>query len=198
MSKTKKAAAEPRILTVSSAERWEAWLLAHHERTPEGVWLRIFKKASGRKSPTYSDAVDIALCFGWIDGQAKSHDDESKVQRFTPRRARSVWSKLNTQRVERLLQAGRMQPAGLAEVDAAKRDGRWDRAYEPPSTATVPDDFLTELARNKKAEAFFRTLNKRNTYPIAYRLQSAKTPETRAKRVKNIIEMLQRGEKFYD
>jgi len=198
MAKTTQAAAEPKVLTLSSAERWEDWLLKHHDRTPEGVWLRIFKKTSSRNSPTHSEAVDVALCFGWIDGQAKSYDDESKVQRFTPRRPRSVWSKLNTQRVERLTRAGRMRPAGLAEVDRAKRDGRWERAYEPPSTATVPDDFLTELAKNKAAQAYFRTLNKRNTYPIAYRLQSAKTPETRAKRVKAIIEMFQRGEKFYD
>jgi uncharacterized protein YdeI (YjbR/CyaY-like superfamily) len=198
MAKTTKAPAEPKVLTLSSAKRWEDWLLAHHERTPEGVWLRIFKKASRRRSPTYSEAVDIALCFGWIDGQAKAHDAESKVQRFTPRRPRSVWSRLNTQRVERLLDAGRMQPAGLAEVEAAQRDGRWARAYEPPSTATVPDDFLAELANDKAAEAFFRTLNKRNTYPIAYRLQNAKTPETRANRLRSIIEMLHRGEKFYD
>ena len=198
MAKTTKAPAEPKVLTLSSAKQWEDWLLAHHERTPEGVWLRIFKKASGRRSPTYSEAVDIALCFGWIDGQAKAHDAESKVQRFTPRRPRSVWSKLNTQRVERLLQAGRMQPAGLAEVDAAKRDGRWDRAYEPPSTATVPEDFLAELAKNTKAETFYRTLNKRNTYSIAYRLQSAKTPETRRRRTNAIIEMLEQGKKFYD
>jgi uncharacterized protein YdeI (YjbR/CyaY-like superfamily) len=198
MAKTTQAAAEPRVLTLSSVERWEDWLLKHHDRTPEGVWLRIFKKTSSRNSPTHSEAVDVALCFGWIDGQAKSYDDESKVQRFTPRRPRSVWSRLNTQRVERLTRAGRMRPAGLAEVDRAKRDGRWERAYEPPSTATVPDDFLTELAKNKAAQAYFRTLNKRNTYPIAYRLQSAKTPETRAKRVKAIIEMFQRGEKFYD
>jgi uncharacterized protein YdeI (YjbR/CyaY-like superfamily) len=193
-----KAEAEPKVLTVASATRWEAWLRKNHDRTPEGIWLRLFKKVPGRKSLTYSDAVDVALCFGWIDGQAKSFDDESKVQRFTPRRSRSVWSKLNTQRVERLVDAGRMQPAGLAEVDAAKRDGRWDRAYEPPSTATVPDDFLAQLAKDKAAEAFFWTLNKRNTYPIAYRLQNAKTPETRTKRIRSIIEMLHRGEKFYD
>lgn len=186
------------MLTVASAPLWEDWLQQHHEDTPEGVWLRVFKKSSVRRSPSYSDAVDVALCFGWIDGQGKSYDDESKVQRFTPRRARSVWSKLNTQRVERLVAAGRMRPGGLAEVDAAKRDGRWDRAYDPPSTATVPDDFLAELARHKKAEAFFRTLTKRNTYPIAYRLQNAKTPETRTKRINAIIVMFERGEKFHD
>ena len=198
MARTTTPVPEPRVLTLSSEARWEQWLLKNHERTPQGVWLRLFNKGSGRKSVTYAEAVDVAVCFGWIDGQAKSYDDESRVQRFTPRRPRSVWSKLNTQRVERLQRAGRMQPAGLAAVEAAKRDGRWDRAYEPPSRATVPDDFLAALARNKKAEAFFRTLDKRNTYPIAYRLRNAKTPETRAKRVKTIIEMLERGDKFHD
>jgi uncharacterized protein YdeI (YjbR/CyaY-like superfamily) len=189
---------EPKVLTLTSATRWESWLLQHHEDTPQGVWLRLFKKSSSRKSPSYSEAVDIALCFGWIDGQAKSYDDESKVQRFTPRRPRSVWSKLNTKRVDRLIEAGRMQPSGLAEVEIAKRDGRWARAYDPPSTATAPDDFLAELAKHKKAQAFYRTLDRRNTYPVAYRLQNAKTPETRTKRIKAMIEMFERGEKFHD
>jgi len=178
------------VLTLTSATRWEDWLEKHHEDTPQGVWLRLFKKSSSRSSPSYSEAVDVALCFGWIDGQAKAYDDESKVQRFTPRRPRSVWSKLNTQRVDRLIEAGRMHPAGLAEVEIAKGDGRWARAYDPPSTATVPDDFLAELAKHKRAQAFYRTLDRRNTYAIAYRLQNAKTPETRTKRIKAMIEML--------
>jgi len=186
------------VLTVTSAARWEDWLRKHHDDTLEGVWLRLFKKSSARKSPTHSEAVDVALCFGWIDGQAKSYDDESRVQRFTPRRSRSVWSKLNTQRIDRLIEAGRMQPSGLAEVELAKGDGRWARAYDPPSTATVPDDFLAELARHERAQAFFRTLDRKNTYPVAYRLQNAKTAETRAKRIKAMIEMFERGEKFHE
>jgi len=198
MAKATKGAAEPKVLTVSSASRWEDWLAKHHEDTPQGVWLRLFKKSSARKSPTYVEAVEVALCFGWIDGQAKSYDDESRVQRFTPRRPRSVWSKINTQRVDRLLDAGRMQPAGLAAVELAKGDGRWARAYDPPSTATAPDDFLAELAKNNKAQAFYRTLDRRNTYSVAYRLQSATSPETRAKRIKAMIEMFERGEKFHD
>jgi uncharacterized protein YdeI (YjbR/CyaY-like superfamily) len=189
---------EPKVLTVTSAQRWEDWLAQHHDRTPQGVWLRLFKQASNRKSPTWTEAVDVALCFGWIDGQAKSYDDDSRVQRFTPRRARSVWSRLNTERVARLIETGRMRPSGLAEVEAAQRDGRWARAYDPPSTATVPDDFLSELSKHKQALAFYRTLDKRNTYPITYRLQNAKTSETRTKRIKAIIDMFERGEKFHD
>lgn len=162
------------------------------------MWLRMFSKASQQRGVSYSDAVDVALCFGWIDGQGKKHDDESRVQRFTPRRPNSVWSKVNTERVERLMAEGRMRPAGMREVEAAKADGRWARAYDPPSRATIPDDFLEALARNKKAAAFFATLNKRNTYPVSYRLQTAKTEATRSKRIREMIEMFERGEKFYD
>ena len=159
----------------------------------------MFKKgASDDATLTWSNAVDVALCYGWIDGQGKKHDDVSRVQRFTPRRPRSTWSKVNTERVERLIAEGRMQPAGMREVEAAKADGRWQKAYDPPSRAVIPDDFLAELKKNKKAAAFFATLNKRNTYPVAYRLQTAKRPETRAKRIKTFIEMFERGEKFFD
>ncbi len=138
------------------------------------------------------------MCFGWIDGQAKRFDDVSHVQRFTPRRERSGWSKINTERAERLIEEGRMRPAGLREVEAARQDGRWQRAYDPPSKAQVPQDFLAELRKHKKAAAFFATLDKRNTYAIVYRLQTAKTPETRAKRLQAMIEKLDRGEKFHD
>jgi uncharacterized protein YdeI (YjbR/CyaY-like superfamily) len=162
------------------------------------VWLRLLKKGQAGSTLEYKQAVEIALCFGWIDGQGKRHDDISRVQRFTPRRARSVWSKINTERAERLIAEGRMRPAGLREVEAAKQDGRWQRAYDPPSKAEIPQDFLDELRKHKKAAAFFATLNKRNTYPIVYRLQTAKTPETRAKRMRAMIEMFERGEKFHD
>jgi uncharacterized protein YdeI (YjbR/CyaY-like superfamily) len=198
VAKTTARAPEPKVLTVASAARWEAWLVKHHVDTPQGVWLRLFNKNSNRNSPTYIEAVEVALCFGWIDGQAKSYDDESRIQRFTPRRARSIWSKVNTERAERLIAAGRMQPAGLAEIERAKGDGRWERAYDPPSASVVPDDFLAELAKHKKAQAFFATLNKRNTFPVSFRLQNAKTPETRAKRINAMIEMFERGEKFHD
>jgi uncharacterized protein YdeI (YjbR/CyaY-like superfamily) len=191
-------AADPEILDVRSARDWEQWLDRNHQTVPEGVWLRLFKKGRGEATLAYSEAVDVALCFGWIDGQGRPHDDQSRLQRFTPRRRASVWSKVNTERADRLIQSARMRSAGQREVDAAKADGRWDQAYDPPSRAVIPDDFLVELNKHKKAAEFFATLNKRNTYPVAHRLQTAKTPETRAKRIQKIIEMFERGEKFYD
>ena len=187
------------VLDVRTAEDWDRWLDEHHASVPEGVWLRLFKKDHRDEGALeYAEAVELALCFGWIDGQGKGYDETSRLQRFTPRRSGSVWSKVNTERAERLIQAGRMRAAGMREVDAATSDGRWEKAYDPPSTAVVPEDFLAELRRNKKAAKFFATLNKRNTYPVTYRLQTAKTPETRAKRNKAMIEMFERGEKFYD
>ena len=146
---------------------------------------------------TYAEALDQALCFGWIDGQKKPYDTQSWLQRFTPRRPRSGWSKRNTQHAERLIKSGQMAPAGVREVKAAKADGRWKAAYDSFSKAAVPDDFLSQLAKNKKAKAFFETLNKTNLYSIAYRLQTAKRPETREKRAREIIAMLGRREKFH-
>jgi len=189
---------EVSVLDVASARDWERWLERNHTKAPEGVWLRLRKKGQPGSTLEYQQAVEVALCFGWIDGQAKRLDDISRVQRFTPRRDRSAWSKINTERAERLIAEGRMRPAGLREVEAAQQDGRWQRAYDPPSTAEVPKDFLAELRKHKRAAAFFATLNKQNTYSIVYRLQTAKTPETRAKRVRTMIEMLDRGEKFHD
>jgi uncharacterized protein YdeI (YjbR/CyaY-like superfamily) len=193
-----KPAAKPVVLDVRSASDWERWLQRKHDVVPEGVWLRLFRKDAPEGTLTYAEAVEVALCFGWIDGQGKRHDDVSHVQRFTPRRRRSAWSKMNTERAERLVSEGRMRPAGQREIDAAKQDGRWQQAYDPPSTASIPEDFLEELRKHKRAAAFFATLNKRNTYSVAYRLQTAKTPETRAKRMKAMIEMFDRGEKFSD
>jgi len=173
-----------------------AWLAKHHDQSP-GIWLRIYKKDSGVPSVTYATALDEALCYGWIDGQKKPGDERSFLQRFTPRRARSGWSKRNTEHVERLIEAGKMTPAGLAEVTAAKADGRWRAAYDAFSSAAVPEDFLAAIAKNRKAKAFFDTLNKTNLYSIVYRLQTAKKPETRAKRLREIVERLARGEKFH-
>ena len=189
--------AEPAVLDVRSSPAWEQWLEANHEAVPEGVWLRLFRKGAPEAALDYAEAVHVALCFGWIDGQAKRYDEVSRLQRFTPRRARSAWSKVNTERAARLMEAGRMRPAGIREVDAAKADGRWQRAYDPPSTAAIPEDFLAELGQHRKAAAFFATLDKRNRYPVVYRLQTARTPETRARRIQAIIEMFERGEKFY-
>jgi uncharacterized protein YdeI (YjbR/CyaY-like superfamily) len=179
-----------------SSAAFRRWLAANHGRT-EGIWLRIFKKASGRPSISYPEALDAALCFGWIDGLKHSHDELSWLQKFTPRRARSGWSKINTQHAERLIRAGRMQPPGRAQVEAAKNDGRWTAAYDSSNHATFPDHFLMALGKNKKAKAFFDSLSQANRYAIAYRLQTAKRPETRQRRIETILEMLRRGESFH-
>jgi uncharacterized protein YdeI (YjbR/CyaY-like superfamily) len=185
-----------KIRAFRSSSEFHKWLAANHQ-VSDGIWLRIFKKNSGKTSITYAEALDEALCFGWIDGQKESHDELSWLQKFTRRRARSSWSKINTQHVERLMGAGRMEPPGQAEVNAAKNDGRWEAAYNSPSNATFPDDFLAMLERNKKGKAFFDSLNKGNRYAIAYRLQTAKKPETRQRRMEMILAMLARGEAFH-
>jgi len=184
------------VLPFRSSSDFRKWLAANHRRS-DGIWLRIFKKHSGVPTVTYAEALDEALCFGWIDGQKRRHDEPSWLQRFCPRRPKSGWSKINTQHAERLIQAGRMKAAGQAEIDAAKKDGRWTSAYDSPSNATFPDDFLAALCQNKKAQAFFESLNKANRYAISYRLQTAKKPETRHKRLKTILAMLARGEAFH-
>jgi uncharacterized protein YdeI (YjbR/CyaY-like superfamily) len=184
------------VLVFRSAAEFRKWLTSNHRKS-DGIWLRIFKKDSGERSVTHAEALDQALCFGWFDGQKQRHDELSWRQRFTPRRARSGWSKINTQHAERLIQADRMKAAGQAEIDAAKKDGRWTAAYDSPSKATIPEEFLAALRKNKKAYAFFESLNKANLYAIAYRLQTAKKPETRQRRMETILTMLARGEKFH-
>jgi uncharacterized protein YdeI (YjbR/CyaY-like superfamily) len=188
--------AELPVVSPASAAEWEMWLAENHAKS-DGVWLRMFKKASGVKSVTYAEALDSALCHGWIDGQLKTYDAKSFIQKFTPRRARSVWSKINTEHIRRLTKAGRMKRAGLEAVAAAKSDGRWAAAYDSARTAAVPADFLKELSRDPKAKAFFETLNRTNIYSIVWRLQTARKPETRAKRLKIICEMMAKGEKFH-
>ena len=175
-----------------SPTEWKRWLHREHATT-KAVWVRFFKKGTGIKSITYAEALDEALCYGWIDGQARRFDEQSYLQRFTPRRQRSPWSKINRDHVARLTREKRMQPAGLAEVDRAKKDGRWDAAYDSFGTASPPDDFTAALARNKKAKAFFATLSRQNVYAIYFRLHHAKKAETRAKRVAQFIEMLAEG-----
>lgn len=167
-----------------------------HTRAPS-LLLRIYKKDSGVASVTYAEALDQALCFGWIDGQKLPFDAKSWVQKMTPRGAKSGWSKINAAHADRLVRAGQMMPAGLREVEAAKADGRWAAAYDSPATATVPPEFIKELARNARAKQFYAALNKTNLYAIAYRLQTAKRPETKTRRIKLIIDMLARGEKFH-
>jgi len=188
------AALETRAFKTPAALR--TWLARHHEDTP-GLWIRFYKKGSGIPSVTYAEAVDEALCHGWIDGQANKGDDTSWVQRFTPRRPNSKWSLRNTELATRLIDAGRMKAAGQRAIDEAKKDGRWQAAYSPPSRAEVPADFVAALARDQKALAFFRTLNRANLFAIAYRLETAKKPETRQRRFDAILAMLARGEAFH-
>jgi uncharacterized protein YdeI (YjbR/CyaY-like superfamily) len=179
-----------------SPTEFREWLQTNHKKC-DLLWMRIFKKTSGEKSITYAEALDQALCFGWIDGQKKPYDEQSWLQKFTPRRPGSGWSKRNTQHIERLSRSGLMTSAGLKAVEEAKADGRWQAAYDSPRQAAPPEDFVAALARNKKAKLFFQTLNKSNVYAIVYRLQTAKKPETRARRMTMIMEMLERGEKFH-
>jgi len=190
------AADMPRPRSFRSSKEFRAWMAKEHARSP-GLLLRIHKKESGVPSVTYAEALDQALCFGWIDGQKLPFDASSWVQKFTPRRAKSSWSKKNVAHVGRLIREGQMTPAGLNEVEAAKADGRWAAAYDSPATATVPPEFVKALARNPKAKKFYATLNKANLYAIAYRLQTAKRSETKIKRMRLIIDMLARGEKFH-
>lgn len=184
------------IIPFVDAAVFRAWLDTHNNDT-DGIWLMLYKKASGIQSITYAEALDEALCFGWIDGKIKSYDDVSYLQKFTPRRAKSLWSKRNIEHIERLAAEGRMKPAGLAEVQRAKDDGRWDAAYDMPSQMSPPDDLLIALQRNPVAATFYETLNKTNTYAIAWSLQTAKTVETRQRRLNKFIAMLERGEKLY-
>jgi uncharacterized protein YdeI (YjbR/CyaY-like superfamily) len=181
------------IVRFADGAALRAWLHEHHESRP-GIWLRIAKAASPLRSVTYAEALDVALCFGWIDGQRRSHDADSFLQKFTPRTKRSPWSKRNREHVERLIAGGEMHRAGLAAVEAAKADGRWERAYDSPGSATVPEDLRAALDANPEAKAFFETLRGTNRYAILYRIQTAVKPETRARRIAGFVAMLQRNE----
>jgi uncharacterized protein YdeI (YjbR/CyaY-like superfamily) len=190
--------AEPAELVVTDGADWRAWLGQHHHESPAGVWLVLAKK--GTVSPTslsHDEALDEALCHGWIDGQTKRRDDATFRQRFTPRRARSMWSLRNIEHAERLVRDGRMQPAGAAEVDRAKADGRWEAAYAGPATIEMPPDLADALAASPDAAAMFETLTSQNRYAILFRLHAAKRPETRARRVASFVEMLERGETIH-
>lgn len=168
---------------------WEKWLESNHAES-EGLWLKISKKGASVPSVTYDQALDIALCFGWIDGQKKSHDEEHFLQKFTPRRKRSMWSQRNVGKVAVLIESGRMRPAGQAEIDAAQADGRWEQAYSSSSTMSVPDDFQAALARNKPALKVFETLNKTQRYSILWRIETAKRADTRQRRIQQAVEQL--------
>jgi len=188
---------DPEIRPFESAADWEAWLREHHETVTAGVWIKFARKASGIPTVTYREALQVALRFGWIDGQARGHDESWYLQRFTPRRARSIWSKRNRDFATALIEAGEMEPAGLREVERAKADGRWDAAYDAPSTATVPDDLQAALDANPAATEFFAGLDRQNRYAILHRVQTAKRPETRARRIEKFVAMLAAGEKIY-
>lgn len=184
------------ILHFKSSADFRRWLEKNHAGS-DGIRLRFFKKGSKVKSLTYAEALDQALCHGWIDGQAKPLDAQSWLQKYTPRRPKSGWSKRNTEHAERLIKAGAMMSAGLKAIEAAKADGRWKAAYDSPRNAQPPEDFLKELGKNKKAMAFFKTLNRANIYSIVYRLQTAKKPETRQRRMEMILAMMAQGKKFH-
>jgi len=177
-------------------EDFDRWLRKHHAKA-SCIWVKYAKKKSGIPSINWDQAVDVALCYGWIDGQAKSVDATYSLQRFTPRGKRSKWSKLNRERVARLTKSGRMQTAGLAEVERAKADGRWDAAYDSHTTAKVPPDLAKALSKSAKAKRNFESLNAANRYAILYRLQEAKKPETRARRLEKFLDMLEKGEKLH-
>ena len=184
------------ILPFVSRDAWAAWLDEHHA-TSGGLWLKIAKRDSGIESVSYPEALDVALCYGWIDGQKGKFDDDHWLQRFTPRRPKSKWSKVNRQKVSALIESGEMKPAGLREVERAKADGRWDDAYEAQSKATVPDDLRRKLDENPEASAFFATLDSANRYAILYQIQDAKKPETRARRIEKYVTMLSERRKLY-
>ncbi len=185
------------IMDFADQTAWEAWLEKHHTDST-GVWLKIAKKEAEHPSVSYQEALGVALCFGWIDGQKNKFDEQYWLQKFTPRRAKSGWSKINCQKAEDLIVGGKMREAGLKEVERAKQDGRWEAAYESQSTATVPDDLQKALDANPAAQAFFDTLNSVNRYAILYRVTTAKKPETRQKRIEQFIAMLNEGRKIYE
>ncbi|MER6094427.1 YdeI/OmpD-associated family protein [Streptomyces sp. NPDC001728] len=182
------------IVAFASAGEFERWLGEHHAQSP-GIWLKLRKKAPGIVALDYAQALDVALCHGWIDGQKAKFDDEWWLQRFSPRSSRSRWSKINRDKVAVLIAQGRMRPAGQAEIDRAKADGRWEAAYDSARTATVPDDLAAALAAVPAAAAAFETLDRPNRYAILYRVQDAKRPETRARRIEKFVTMLANGEK---
>jgi uncharacterized protein YdeI (YjbR/CyaY-like superfamily) len=180
----------------AGADEFEAWLEENH--ASQGVWLKIAKKGVEPRSVTYAEALELALCFGWIDSQKRGFDDRHFLQRFTPRRPRGRWSKINREKAEALIAAGKMRPAGMTEVEAAKADGRWDAAYAGQRTAAVPPDLQHELEANPAARKFFDSLDSANRYAIVYRLDEAKRPQTRERRLRKFVAMLERGEKIHN
>ncbi|MCJ8014532.1 YdeI/OmpD-associated family protein [Paenibacillus sp. KQZ6P-2] len=184
------------LLLCENQQEWEAWLGQNHDLS-KGVRLQIAKKNAGFASVNYAEALDSALCYGWIDSRKEALDEESWIQRFGPRGKNSIWSQVNRDKVQRLTEEGRMKPAGLLAVETAKNNGRWEQAYEPQSRSTLPEDLEAAFAENPKAKAFYDTLNSQNKYAIAFRIKNAKKAETRMKKVNEFIRMLENGEKIY-
>jgi uncharacterized protein YdeI (YjbR/CyaY-like superfamily) len=184
------------IMSFETQQSWEEWLKENHAET-KGIWLKIAKKEARSPSVSYAEALDSALCYGWIDGQKAAFDDKYWLQKFTPRTAKSIWSKVNCGKAEALIAEGRMQPAGLRQVELAKADGRWGRAYESQSKITIPDDFQRELDKNPKAKDFFNTLDSANRYAFLFRIHAAKKPETRSAKIQKFVEMLNQQQKLH-
>lgn len=184
------------IILFENSDDWEAWLETHHNNT-EGIWLRFAKKSAPFKTVSYYDAVTAALCYGWIDGIVKKYDTNTFIQRFTPRKPRSQWSLINKERALKLIEDGLMKPSGLAAIEHSKKNGNWDKAYEPQSTILIPDDFLAGLNKNPDAAKFFQKLDSRNRYAFIHRLQAIKSEQKRAERIEIYIEMLNNKKKIY-
>ncbi len=187
---------EQLILTLKSQLEWERWLSKNYSQI-EGVWVRFYKKSSGLQTFNYDEALDEALCYGWIDGQTKSFDERSYLQKFTPRRKRSPWSQINKGHIDRLTKVGKMKPSGISEVERAKDDGRWESAYASPKNTTIPKDFETAILKDKKSKESWEKLNKTNRFAMIFQINNAKKEETRTRRIEKFIEMLKRGEKLY-
>lgn len=192
----RKRAAELPVLSFADQDAWASWLDVNHGDCG-GVWVRFVKKGSKGTSLSYKEAVEAALCFGWIDGQSQGEGEESWLQKYTPRTKKSIWSKINRERALALIKDGRMRPSGLKEIERAKADGRWEAAYDSPSTAVAPEDLQTALNRKPRAKAFFQTLDSRNRYAILFRIHTAKKPETRARRIEQFVAMLEKNEKLH-
>jgi len=190
------AKADQEVISFADAPAWSRWLASHHGSS-SGVWLKLAKKGSKLASVTYAEALEVALTWGWIDGQKGKLDETAWLQRFTPRGPKSIWSKINREKAVALIEAGRMKAAGLAEVERAKKDGRWEAAYDSQSRAAVPPDLAEALAANPRAAAFFETLESYNRYAILFRVHTARKPETRAARIETFIAMLARRERVH-
>lgn len=183
-------------LPFANKKKWADWLAKQHDKST-GVWLKLAKKNTGIPSITYEEALDVALCYGWIDGQKGSFDEQYWLQKFTPRGPKSIWSKVNTEKVERLIASGDMKPPGLKAIELAKQDGRWDAAYASQKNISIPEDFQAALDKNKKAKEFFATLKSSERYSFLFRIHTAKKAETRAKRIQQFVEMLEKGERIH-